>query len=72
MSYKLPISATYETINKLFAVTENLNIPCLITPDVHDVLIARFQDEKLYNGSSPQIEIQSKNRSDAGWGGGEL
>lgn len=69
MNYKLPISAIYVTINTLFALTVNLNIPSLITLDIYHALTERFQDEKLYP-SSPQIEIQSKNKSDAGRGEG--
>lgn len=56
MCCKVLNTAIYITINTLFALIENLNVPCLITPDVYGAFVKGFHDEKLYNDSSLQIQ----------------
>lgn len=49
INYGTAGSSCYVTLNTLFVLTKNLNIPCLITPDVYNVLFELFENEKLCN-----------------------
>lgn len=60
--YKPFDSDIYVSINSFFALTEKLNIPCSVTPDVYNNII-KLQNNELHNSQSFQIVDNHKSKN---------
>ena len=52
MYYKKPNSCIYSHVNILVALTKDLNIPSLITPDVYEILLNPSVNEEMNDGNN--------------------